>query len=322
MKSIIKRISNAVLSFSRSAYLGMTIIALSPFTRLLDRLLPKPAKTGKDKLPPCLIIVSPPRSGSTIMYQVLVRAIPCVYYTNLHVLFPDHASVWLLKKDKFGQKLGGYNNYYGYTSSLNDVNEGNEIFENLYRDTSDPNEIRSRFIKFLNTLDPEGKRPVILKNVRTFEQMELLAKAVPEVKFLRIRRNLADNIQSELRAYYEAGTFHPLPSNLSGIDYHQDPVDFAVRQILEMHATFDRLRSAIPADRWIDWTYEDFCEHTAPMIRELARDFLGVDENDLRQEALAQTLKPSTRRKVSPEEEDQINKKLEQLKPIEQSDPV
>ena len=308
------RFMGAVRSGSSAAYLGLLLKALAPFTHPLDKLLYYVSKDGQsdqDELSPCLMIVSPPRSGSTITYQVLVRAIPSVYISNFHVLFPKSASSYLLKKKLFGKKLTGFNNYYGYTSSFWDVHEGNEIVEAIFCNNADERLIRKRFCRFVKIIRASRKRSLIFKNVRAYPHIFRLHQAVPEIIFLRIKRNTEQVIQSVVKAYHELGTFHPIPQSLINSEIN-DPVEFAIHQILEIERVIDMQKEKIQKNKWIEWRYEDFCVDTWPMIEDLAENYLKIHPVHLRRDAISEPLKASTRAKVSVDETNRISLLLRQ----------
>ena len=100
----LKRLLGALCSGHPAAYMGLLLKAISPFSQPIDKIIYRASKAPDEspryfaELPPCIMIVSPPRSGSTVIYQVLVRAIPSVYISNLHSLFPYCASRYMIKK--------------------------------------------------------------------------------------------------------------------------------------------------------------------------------------------------------------------------------
>jgi len=310
----LSRLIGAIKSKHPAVYLGMLLRALGPFTRLLDQVLYRALSSNqikKDKLPPCLMIVSPPRSGSTITYQVLVRVIPSVYISNLHYIFPNRASSYMVNKDLFRPHIYNFRNYYGYTSSIYDVNEGNEIVEAFFRDKATTEQIRERFIEFVAAMNATQDRPLIFKNVRAYNHIALLSSAVPEVVFLRIRRNPEQAIQSTLRAYHELGTFHPVPDNLKNTKIN-DPVEFAVKQYLEIERQIDLQREQMKSSAWIEWQYEDFCFKTWSMIEDLAQNYLHMDADQLYKNDVP-ILKASNRKKINNDEAMRISILLKQM---------
>lgn len=311
------RFFGAVRSGSKAARLAMLIKALSPFTRLVDKaiyLSLNRSDHNEAKLPKCLMIVSPPRSGSTIIYQVLTRVIPCVYISNLHTLFPNHASPYLLRRDLFGSKLVGFHNYYGHTSSFYDVNEGNEFVEAIFRGNPDKEQIRGRFFTFIKMMRATEERPLIFKNVQAYSHVGCLHQAVPEVIFLRIKRDLEQVIQSVVHAYHELGTFNPVPKNLINSEIN-DPVEFAVHQVREIERTIDHQINQIEKSARLEWWYEDFCSDPWPMIVNLGENYLRVDVSRLRGSAMPE-MKASNRVKVTGEEATHISTLLQKLKEV------
>jgi len=311
----IKRINAAFRSGSPAARLGLLLEAIKPFTHFLDMAvtsLPgagRGIKSNLDTLPACLLVVGPPRSGSTIIYQVLVRAIPSVYISNMHFIFPRYASTHMLKNNLFGAGLGGFHNYYGHTAALYDVNEGNEPMDRLFQGSAVPDQIRQGFISFVENMQAEEGRPLIFKNAGAFGQLTDLHKAVPEIAFLRIKRDPEQIIQSVVRAYHELGGFNPIPDALRHSTI-SDPVEFAVRQILEIERVIDAQRLEIDSHSWIEFSYEDFCRNPWPMIENLAANHLGIDLACLRRNAVPK-LQVSTRSKVSEEEARKIKSFLQ-----------
>lgn len=306
----IKRFIGAISSNHPAARLAILIKAISPITNSVDKIIYniRPSENIPDhQLPPCLMIVSPPRAGGTIIYQVLTRIVPSVYISNFHRLFPGLASIYMHKAGKFGNNISGYNNYYGYTTSLYDVNEGNEILDKLFRREIDRDLIRERFIKFVKMMRASNDLPLIFKNVRNYKNILYLFNAIPELLFLRVTRNLEQIIQSELRAYYELGTFHPIPEALSKVRLN-DPIEFCVRQILEIENEINSQKESIPPSNWIEWSYEGFCENTIAMIRDIASKYFDMNHDKLREKMLQESLRSSFRTKVNANDAERIHK--------------
>lgn len=294
--TFLRRFKGAVKSGNRAAYLGIFLKGVRPATNFLDRIIP--VRIGTDmnsrSLPPILMIVSPPRSGSTITYQVLTRVVPCVYLSNLHYLFPRHASSFMLQKKLFGKNISGFKNYYGYTAKINDVNECNEIVADFFSEGFEPEQIRKRFLAFLDRMKSDANRPLIFKNVRAYRHILNLHQAVPELIFLRIKRKTEMVVSSEYKAFLELGYFHPVPPELES-ERIRDPLDFCVRQVLTIEKSIDRQKQAINDNNWLEWTYEGFCETPLEFIDRLAKNSLHVDPGMLHKDALREKLRASIR---------------------------
>ena len=307
-KIFYKRLKSAVFSGNTAAYLGLMLKFVSPFTKVLDAIIGD--KPKNNECPPCVMMVGPSRTGATIIYQVISRAIPCVYVSNLHALFPRYASKYLFKKELYGKSSLNFNNYYGYTSQLNDVYEGNELVAKIFKGNPSKEVVRKRFLQFVNSLGATEEKPLIFKNVRYYDKIYQLHKAVPELTFLRVKRNTFNLAQSVLNAYYELGYFHPIPDSLKEKNII-DPIEFSVLQVLEVEKIIDGQLAKMPSEKVLRWNYEDFCKNPWEMIEGLAKNYLKIDKSLLRRNVLSQPLKASNKIKVGEEIEEKIKKMIE-----------
>lgn len=309
---LIKRIRSALFSGQRSAYLALLVMALSPLTRVLDGLFQK--KSANQGIPPCVLIIGGSRSGSTIIYQVLTRAVTSVYVSNLHVLFPNLGHRLMKKFKGYGSASLDRKNYYGYTASLYDVNEANKELDKVFHGDPDTAEIRRRFASMVRQIGGSGSTPFFLKNVRHSEKLLQLEKAVPELFFLKIDRDLHQTAQSVLRAYWELGYFHPIPHALEAVPV-TDPVEFAAREVLEIERELNSGVDAISPERRLRWTYESFCESPTFHLQQLnEKAFNGNARIDL--QFMKEPLRSSTRLKVTEKESEGLQMALEKYGPL------
>lgn len=303
-----RRISGAIRSGHPAAYMGILLRLISPFSKPFDQILYRATVKKAQNFPkstPCIMIVSPPRSGSTIIYQVLVRVIPSVYISNLHSLFPYCASRYMSKKNRFGSITKPLNNYYGYTSNLYDVNEGNNLVANLFKGGTGIEKFRRNFISFIRFMKPDTERPLIFKNVRFYSRIYELHKYIPEIIFLRIKRDMEQVVQSVVRAYHELGTFHPIPEKLKNTNI-KDPVEFAVNQIIEIEKSIESQKQSINPKNWVEWNYEDFCSNPRSLIKNLVHMTLKLDKSVIRELAIP-SLVASRKSKVDSSEAHRIS---------------
>ena len=313
-----KRISSALFSGNKAAYLGILVKLLRPITLMFDGLQSRSiteAEISEFKIPPCIMLISPSRSGSTIIYQVLTRVIPCVYISNYHNLFPKTASSKMHRDNLFGISGDNLKNYYGYTSSVFDVSEGNEILENILAGGSDKAEIRKRFTAFLIRMGASSEKPLIFKNVQSYHHLALLHAAVPELKFLRITRNTEQVAQSMLRAYHELGYFYSTPEELKAYNT-EDPVEFTILHLLGIEKSIEKQLNQISQDNIIRCSYEDFCDAPEKLISALTTLLFESNSGSIELNPLNIQLSASHRIKVSPEEAEKISALIDKLNSI------
>ncbi len=299
------RLRGALLSLKKAAYIALLIKILRPFFNILDYLIALFKRTSalESELPKMIMIVSPPRSGSTIIFQSLARTLPVIYISNLHLLFPQNATKQVQKRK--GTLPLKSKNFYGHTSSLVDVNEGNEFIHPIFAKTGDPGEIRIKFLGLLRKLRLLSASCFVFKNTHSYKHIKTLSSAFPELVFIRINRNPEQVIQSEYRAYQELGTFNPIPESLRESSI-TDPLEFTVHQILEIDKEIDIQKKHVNSKNWIEWVYEEFCEDPSGHIERLALETLELELSDLQITHISGQIKVSNNKKVSDEDEKRI----------------
>jgi hypothetical protein len=227
-----------------------------------------------------------------------------VYLSNAHALFPSLGSRLLRAGRGQLDKHEAFNNYYGYTSHLFDVYEGNEFFEWAHQvppETGDDEcnqYLRTEFGRLTKLLSPLPSECVIFKNARAYSIVQRLHRAIPEIVFVRVRRDRGQVIESVVRAFHELGYFHPVPDPLREIEI-KDPVEFACAQIEAIEASLGEQFSHLPPSSQFEIPYEVFCERPYDFINALAYDFLKLPPGSVRECSALTRLRPSRRRKVS-----------------------
>ena len=230
-ENYLHRIFGALKNGGAEARMGILIQLLSPITQLLDNVLINKPDKNYDNVKG-MIICGPPRSGSTLIFQAITCALPCLPYTNLHVLFPNHASNFI-RNNKVADpdKKVRFNNYNGYTAGLLDVNEGNNIFSWAHK-SENSGFLISNFDKILSQLDPDPNEILVLKNNLAYNVIDRIYEAVngKQFIFIRIQRDLQAVIESVVKVYEETKHFQPIPEKLLMSEI-ADPIEFAYQQI-------------------------------------------------------------------------------------------
>lgn len=303
----IKRFIGALRLRNSAIYLGMAIKGLGAITRPIESFI-QSLSLLKTVSPPknfrCIVIVCPPRSGGTLTYQVLTRSLPSIFLANIHSITPFFGTKLFRLFSKRNKKTLPLKNCYGYTSSLYDVHEGNEFFtwlDGLFEIKKHENqreEIRSKFMKLITMLSPAENEIAIFKNMRTYLHIANLHKALPEIVFVRVRRDPQRVVQSSLRAFSDTGTFHPVPPPLLEMPL-TDPTDFAIMQIKTFNKILDEQFEQLPQSSRFEIDYEEFCNDPYRFINELVKKFPDIPESSIKQDLSILNLKPSVTLKVS-----------------------
>lgn len=183
---------------------------LSPLIRLFEiNQIKKFASKNPEH--PIVFIIGAPRSGSTILYQLITNFFDVCYINNLINLSRENLffGFWLSNLLYKNKKHNNFQSNYGNTKKygLNAPSEGGPIwykwfpkekihFEKDSLSDKKVKQIRELFYAILN----KHKKPLIIKNLMTTHRLLSLTKIFPSVKFIIIKRLPEYNAQSIYKA--------------------------------------------------------------------------------------------------------------------------
>lgn len=183
---------------------------LSPFIKGIEHnQIIKYAKLSSENQP--IFIIGTPRSGSTLLYQLLTNTNELLYINNLINLFHRNLFTGFRLSDKFlGRKshncfkseLGntlkcGWNGpsesgnfWYNWLDRRNGYEENNNIDECAI------DQIRNVLLAIIN----KYQQPLLIKNLYNSQRLPLLAKIFPNCKIIWIKRDHNFTAQSIINA--------------------------------------------------------------------------------------------------------------------------
>ena len=163
-----------------------------------------------------VFIIGAPRTGSTILYQMLTNQLDVLYVDNLTCIFRKNFfyGFWLSNK-LFRQKAhNNFKSYHGNTTQygLRAPGEcGGYWYKWLskdhhfidYDEINDKmvNEIRQEITAVINYFD----KPIIFKNLNAGQRIRLLSQCFPDAKFIFIQRDVLMTAQSILMSKRKLG---------------------------------------------------------------------------------------------------------------------
>lgn len=156
-----------------------------------------------------VFIVGSPRSGSTILYQMVTYSIDCIYIDNF--ICPWHHTIYAgfyLSDIVFREKShANFSSRYGNTSSWTSPSECQGLWYNWFpkdHDHVDLEDIDSNTITSLKitvtALLNRYKRNLVIKNLSCGHRIRVLSKVFPNAKFINIKRDPFFTVQSLLLA--------------------------------------------------------------------------------------------------------------------------
>lgn len=229
---------------------------------------------------PLLLVVGPPRSGTSLVHQVLASCLDVGYFTNFNAMFrrsPLVAVKYFQNRFEPGVITG--ENLYGNTSGFRGVNDAFHVWNRyLGRERYDAmssldGSTAREMCQFFQAWTNITSKPLLNKNNRNLACATLLAELLPKAHFIGVRRNPIYVAQSLLLAREWVQGDRRIGWGLNSIDASTserelDEVQAVCHQVAVNERLFDRQRNAIGSDRWTDVSYEAFCEAPQDIVRQ------------------------------------------------------
>lgn len=237
---------------------------------------------------PPIFILGAPRSGSTLIYQVITDAFDVAYLSNRHCQnFGVPALVERIFSPSKNKSPSNYTSNHGQTIGWSAPSECGGWWyrffptDPVYVTLADVNEYKMRcFRRSLLSFTEVNGKSVVFKNLYASMRLEAITKYIPEALFVVIKRNEIDNAHSILEGRMKAlGCYDQWwslpPPNVEQLKL-LEPAQQVVEQIRTVH---DVINQAIDADlidrgRVLTIQYENFCEDVHRSIYEFEKFFL------------------------------------------------
>lgn len=231
-----------------------------------------------------IFVVGAPRSGSTLLYQLLTDRFDVGYLANGHARQPGAPSLVErrrgLVRGRQGE-LGDYRSSFGGTAGELGPSECGPFWYRFFPrrphyvpadafPASSRRELRAAVGAFVEACD----RPVVYKNLYSTARMDAIAAALPEALFVAIHRDLAANARSLLDGRLQvAGSYDtwwsvepPGIERLLQLPAHEQVVE----QVRALDALVAEVEASIGPDRVLHLAYEDLCADPQAELERIA----------------------------------------------------
>ena len=181
----------------------------SPVISFLEK--PGIEKHGADQPEnPCVFIIGPPRSGSTIVYQIITSLLNVSYVDNLANLARYNPYFGL----RLSQRLYPTRSHKSYTSNFGQTSKdglhapAEALFfykwfpkDRHYTELSDlsPDQL-SEFRQTVYAMINQSNRALVIKNLSFSLRLQVLKEVIPGARYIVVRRNPLYTVQSLLQA--------------------------------------------------------------------------------------------------------------------------
>lgn len=249
--------------------------------RGIERFLPV-VPAGDGGVP--LFVVGAPRSGTTLVYQLITHGLRTSYFCNLANRHPLHAAAatWLMRS-RIRRYVTDFRSTYGATVGCGGPSQGDHIWQTWLgsaRRYCDPATLEDTAIQDARSTVAAVVQllgaPFVNKSIANSVRIAALLRLFPRSLFVVVERDLAAAGRSQLLNLLRRG-------DATGADWvsaqprafdrlrNLPPPERAVGQIVEIRADIRADLGRIPRRRVIVVRYEDVCASPAGLTGAVAR---------------------------------------------------
>ncbi|MCW2950673.1 MAG: hypothetical protein JWN41_1686 [Thermoleophilia bacterium] len=224
-----------------------------------------------------IFVIGPPRSGSTLFFQLLVEAFDAGWLANAHMRWPGGASrIERRERPRAARSQSHYTSRYGDTDEPWEPHEGTNYWYRFFpRDRHEmtdadatPQQLDT-FRAAIRELADACGGPVFFKNSLNTLRLPVIATALPEARFIYISRDREANARSILTGRIKnVGIDHWWSARPAGAEQlaGDTPAAQVVWQSDRINHIAQRELTRLAEGRWLHITYEDLCAFPAATI--------------------------------------------------------
>lgn len=235
-------------------------------------------------LPPPVFLIGPPRSGTTLLYEAMVTRFRMAFIANVaHRFFRTPVAATRVMRGAIAGWRGSFTSSMGHIGGWAAPNEGGWVWRRWLADGdwTDGADLPDRAVAGLRGLTGGIAgvlgAPFINKNVMHSNRLGAMRRIWPDARYIIVRREVADNARSIIRAEREgrgpvpdADQWWSVRPRLAPQWQHRGVVERAVAQVIGVHADIARDSAAIGPDRFLAVRHEDLCAGPDAVMAEVA----------------------------------------------------
>ena len=230
---------------------------------------------------PTLFIIGPPRSGSTLLSQLLVSHFTNVAYISNIVSLFFGSPVWVTRRlRRFIPRYEGdhHSSSFGYVSGLWAPSEAGPLFTNWFGHSISsvdiPPEQREQVRRSVKLIGEAMGGPLLIKSMKLSLKITDIAEMIPDSIFIYIKRDAAYSVQSilqtrqKINGNYDDWWSYPV----EGVEelVKMDPFDQVANQLRIINDCIESAATKIADERFLRIEYEALCENPHQVLDEVA----------------------------------------------------
>lgn len=231
-----------------------------------------------------IFILGSPRSGSTVLYQLMASAFRLPFISNLtnaHFAVTPILGIALQSALQPWDRIG-FNSEFGKTKEPHEPHEGSAVLSRWFGG-GHPSQVVSATIKPGQEMHMRATlaathsifgRPLLIKNAWNCFRVRYLATAFPRAQFIWIRRDIGEAARSDLRARYvtKGSPEHwnsATPANVEALRTLPFTAQVIENQF-EFNEAIGKDLVAYAPGRFVEVWYDRMCASPRAALRDLA----------------------------------------------------
>lgn len=259
--------------------MSLLMRTIYPLARAIESIVV--GRLRADNRYPPLFVVGAPRSGTTVVIQHIINSYDFGYFPNLAKEHPRACvtfGYWARRKYEF---QASYESAYGVVAGPMAPSDGWDIFHRWFPRYDHSQPVREERLHELKTIVRGFERifnaPFANKNNANSLRIAPLRRLFPDARFVHVRRDLCDTVQSVLKSR----TAHGVPANeWWGIAPPRffdraftSELERVVYQTYDVEKSISENLADLAPESCFTTSYEDFCDDPAPLVGWLASTY-------------------------------------------------
>lgn len=231
---------------------------------------------------PPIFILGSPRSGSTLLMQILVHGLEVSYLTNYHKYCFGNPSLLEFRRSRETEHRFEFNSLFGSTDHANGPWEGGEWWYRFFPRSPHFVDGSSAFMvddaglkRSVANWTKRSSRSLLFKNLYASLRLRYLTRLFPSARYIHITRSEREQAQSILAMRKVLlGSYEPWSSMQPPgweLVVSEDPVTQVLYQIRKTNETIqdDLAAHGVPESNIFQINYEDLCTNTHSTVKRL-----------------------------------------------------